>query len=119
MTRFLVCVALLAVAAGYVVGAQERTDLTTPIAKPAISSYQIQSLLLEPLANRITVDLLANNGEHVLKVYNQDTTPTGASLLSSLNTSNNSGVNPSLVKKVFNRLIADGVITGTVAGTPQ
>lgn len=42
-----------------------------------------------------------------------------AALLSALNTSNNSGANPSLIKRVYNRLITDAVIVGTVNGTPQ
>jgi len=98
--------------------AQERADLTTPVTRPAVTNYRIQSLLIEPIAGRITVDLLADNGEHVVKVYNQDTTPTGAALISTLNTSNNSA-GTSLVRRVFNRLITDGVIVGTVSGTPQ
>jgi hypothetical protein len=43
--------------------------------------------------------------------------PSGATLLNALNTANLS--TNSLVKRIFNRLVADGYISGTVSGTPD
>lgn len=103
--------------------AQEAVTLATPIVKPSIASCALDYLVLDPdmaaPANARIMAVLVCGTDTVQKVYDATTTPTGASLLSSLNTSNNSGANPSLIKKVYTRLIADGVITGTVAGTPQ
>lgn len=103
--------------------AQEAVTLTSPIVKPSIASCALDYLVLDPdlvtPANAQIMAVLQCGTDTVQKVYNGSTTPTGASLLSTLNTSNNSAGNTSLIKKVYNRLIADGVITGTVAGTPQ
>lgn len=99
--------------------AQEKITLTVPIAKLATSDCALDYLVLDVGNARITAYLKCNNGDMVSKVYDSATTPTGATLLSTLNTSNNSGANPSLIKKVYTRLTLDGVLTGTVSGTPQ
>lgn len=102
-------------------GAQERVDLTTPIVKTSTQNCQLDELHfsnLSVVANaRIDVVLLCNNSDKVTKTYNQHTSPTAASLVTTLNTANNSTT--SLIKRVYNRLITDGVITGTVSGSPQ
>lgn len=113
---FLSLAVALAFAAG--IGAQEIVTLTTPIVPPTNSTCRLERLTLEPLAGRIYVQTLGTNGEGLSKVYDSTTTPTGASLLSVLNTSNNSA-GTSLIKRVYNRLITDGVCVGTVSGTPQ
>lgn len=103
--------------------AQEAVTLATPITKPSIASCALDYLVIDPdlttVANGRIMAVLQCGTDTVQKVYDASSTPTGASLLTSLNTSNNSGANTSLIKKVYTRLIADGVITGTVAGTPQ
>lgn len=99
--------------------AQESVTLNTPIVKTATSSCALDYMNLDVGNSRILVALKCNNGDVITKVYDSTTTPTGASLLSALNTSNNSGANPSLIRRVYSRLIADNVIVGTVSGTPQ
>lgn len=99
--------------------AQEAVTLTVPIVKTATSACSLDSLLLDIPRGRIVASLTCNNGDTVIKQYDQFSAPTGASLLTTLNRSNNSVGNPSLIAKVYNRLIADGVIAGTVGGTPQ
>jgi len=47
--------------------------------------------------------------------YNSSTTPTGASLIVSLNKQNLSTI--SLEKRILNQLVASGFITGAVSGT--
>lgn len=94
----------------------EQIDLTTPEAKPANPSYHLERLTLDIDAGTIHVQLKGANGEALSKVYDKSTTPTGAALLSALNTSNNSTT--SLIKRVYQRLTADGVIAGTISGTP-
>lgn len=95
----------------------ESVDLTAPIAKPSITNYALDYLTLDVGNSSILVVLKGNTGDTIQKVYNSTTTPTGASLLSALNTSNNSTT--SLIKRVYNRLISDGVLVGSVSGSPQ
>lgn len=102
--------------------AQELVTLTVPIAKTATSSCQLDDLDLDvdlaTFANsRIVVSLTCNNGDRITKQYDQFSTPTGAALLTSLNRGN--FTTNSLIKAVYNRLTADGVISGTVSGVPQ
>ncbi len=97
--------------------AQERVDLSVPETK-SNTSYHVQRLTLDLDASTIMVELKGVNGEALTKIYNQNSTPTGAALLSSLNVSNNSA-GTSLIKRVYNRLLADGVVAGMVSGTPQ
>lgn len=97
----------------------ESVDLTAPVARPSITNYALDYLTLDVGTSTILVVLKSNAGDTIQKVYNSTTNPTGAALLSSLNTSNNSGANPSLIKKVYNRLLADGVLVGNVNGSPQ
>jgi hypothetical protein len=104
------------------VPAQERLNITVPIAKPSTANCTLDYLTIDPevplSASRILVVLACNNGDVVQKVYDATTTPTGAALITTLNVSNNS-TGTSLVRRVYNRLIADGVLAGTVSGTPQ
>jgi hypothetical protein len=113
--RLLLIVALLSL--GFAAGAQEIHTLTTP-ATLTTTTYSLNYVGLDVANNRIRVELVSNTGALVSKVYDNSTTPTGATLLHTLNTANFS-VN-SLVKGIFIRLIADGVIpAGSVSGTPQ
>lgn len=114
-------IALALIGIGLLAGttlAQERVDLTAPIAKVSTQNCALDYFVIDVGNSRIKVDLKCNNGDLVSKTYDASTTPTGASLLSSLNTSNNSA-GTSLIRRVYNRLTADGVITGSVSGTPQ
>jgi predicted anti-sigma-YlaC factor YlaD len=111
---------LIVICAGLLTGyaaAQEIHTLTTP-ATVTTSTYALRYVGLDVAGNRIVVEAVSNTGVVVSKTYDSSTSPTGATLLHSLNTANFT-VN-SLVKAVFNRLIADGVIpAGSVSGTPQ
>jgi len=99
--------------------AQEVVTLTTPIAKPTATNCTLDQLLIDVKGKRIVVEVSYSNGDTVSKQYDAFTTPTGASLLTTLNRSNNSVGNTSLVNKVFIRLGLDGICVGTVGGTPQ
>lgn len=97
---------------------QELVSLTTPVTYINTSQYHLSSLLLDVDNLQITATLVAPSpAAPIIKSYTSRTNPTGATLLHSLNTSNFT-VN-SLIKTVYNRLITDSVITGTVSGTPQ
>ena len=97
---------------------QETVTLTAPIVKPATSSCALDTVLLDVKGARILVTLACNNGDTLTKQYDSFTTPTGAALLSTLNVSANSAGN-SLIRKVYARLIADGVVVGSVTGIAQ
>jgi hypothetical protein len=96
---------------------QERVNLTNPIAKPSISNYTISYLALDWSNQRVTIELLANNGERLSKVYDSTTNPTGNTIMTGLNTANLT--TRSLNQRVFDRLIQDKVIEGTVTGVSQ
>lgn len=96
----------------------ERVDLTAAETKPNCTFYELERLTIDVKQKSIAAQLLGTNGESKSVVYNSTTSPTGASLLSTLNTSNNSA-GTSLIKRVYNRLIADGVLVGSVSGSPD
>jgi hypothetical protein len=109
----IVCVGLLT---GYA-AAQEIHTLSSPVSVTT-TTYSLSYLGLDVVNNRIVAQVTSNTGVTVSKTYDATTSPTGATLLHSLNTSN--FTTTSLVKAVYNRLIADGVIpAGSVSGTPQ
>jgi hypothetical protein len=107
---------VLALLVPVVVPAQEVVTLTAPIVKSA-SGCTLDTLVLDVTRSRIVVLLTCAGGDPIGKTYDSFTTPTGATLLHSINSGNFSA--SSLVKAVYTRLIADGVITGTVGGIPQ
>lgn len=115
MNRILLALAFV-VAALAGIAAQELVTLTSPVVTTK-STVHVSYIGFAIDAGTIIVELKDNNGVITAKVYDATTTPTGASLLTTVNTSDNRTV--SLIKKVYNRLIADGVITGSVSGTPQ
>ena len=92
----------------------ERVDLTVSQTKTT-TNYQLRHLSLNIISKQIAVELVSDTGGVITKVYDSTTTPTGATLLSQINASDNRTV--SMVRKVYNRLVADGVLAGTVSGT--
>lgn len=96
--------------------AQEAVTLTAPVVKTA-TTCALDSVFIDIKNLRILATLEMNTGDTLTKQYDSTTTPTGASLLTSLNRGNFS-VN-SLIKAVHNRLILDGVCVGTITGSPQ
>jgi hypothetical protein len=106
----------LVVFAGFALGltAQERISLTTPIPQPAqVVGYTVSALLLkwEPTP-QIVVTLRGEDGKYTDQVYEGATATT---LMTALNKANLS--TRSLNQRIFDRLIADGRIAGTVAGS--
>lgn len=107
--------------------ADERLTLETPIAKATVA-WRVRTLTLErglqhdaegevvndPTGSFIEVLLIGEDGErkqHRWRGADAD------AMIVALNKANLSTT--SLTKRIFNRLIADGVIAGTVAGTPE
>src|SRR2546423_613325 len=115
MRRLVLLVALLIAVP---VLAQEAVTLTTPITKPSITTYQVATVLIDLQRSAIVATLTGSNGETLVKTYDAGTTPTGATLLHSLNIGNFSGAT-SLIHAVYNRLNTDGIVVGAVSGVPQ
>ena len=99
------------------VSAAETTTLTTPVTRPSQTACRVDRITLDITAKTIYIQVLGNNDEATSKVYDATTTPTGQTLLTSLNTANLTS--NSLLKRVLNRLSTDGVCVGTVTGTPE
>jgi hypothetical protein len=107
---------MLAVAATFVLGlaAQERLALTTPKPQPAqVTGYSVSALLLkwEPTP-QIVITLKGEDGAYTDQVYEGATATTLLIQLNKVNLSTRS-----LNQRIFDRLIADGRIVGTVAGS--
>ena len=98
--------------------AQERATLTSPLTHPSDTYCDLSSVTITMNPATISASLVCEQGTTLLKTYNSTTTPTGATLLHSLNIGNFSGAT-SMIHSVYNRLITDGVIAGTISGTPQ
>lgn len=101
----------------------EQLDLTSPYG-PQTSNWKIQAICLKrgyvpgtgfvPERSSIDVELVGENGQW----FTHRWTGTAAdALILALNKVDLSAV--SLQRRVFNRLVADGVFPGTVSGTPD
>ena len=96
----------------------EQVNLTAPITPPTLSNYKVEKLDLdlgqvEALAE-IFILLRGTNGGVFIYRYSGATART---LILQLNVVNLSTT--SLQKRILQRLIADGVLSGTITGTPD
>lgn len=88
----------------------EQIDLTAPV-----STFRVVRLSLEWDIQKIRIVLKsAATGDYIKFSYSGDTALT---LMNQLNTMNLTTT--SLHKRIINRLIADGLLAGTVSGTPD
>ena len=91
--------------------------LTTP-ATTSVTTYKVSSLLLDAEGERVEVIVKDNLGHVVRTLYHSTTTPTGRTLLITLNKANLS--TNSLQKRVLKQLASDGgVDAGTATGSPD
>lgn len=109
----------------------ESLTLTTPEAKPANPKYDIAGIRERwlPLGQEaIEIDLLGQNGEAKTVLYGPlgligptglivAGTPTGAALLKAQNKMNFSTI--SRQKRIYQQLTTDGVLVGSVTGSPD
>ena len=97
------------------VQAAEQVNLTVPITKPAINSYKIDSIVLNVTGATITIILIDPvSGEKPVFSYYGTTAMTLMNALNKVDLSTKS-----LQKRIFERLIADGKIAGTISGVPD
>lgn len=107
--------------------AQVSTALSAPVVEHASGvSMRVARLDLNRYQGRVEVTLMAWNGtafitttKPVEALYDSTTTPTGASLIISLNKANLSTAGNSLEARVLAQLITNGYITGTTSGIPE
>ena len=92
----------------------EVLNLTVPIVPSSISSYKVVFLQLDWGEKSILVKLRGTNGEQFSYSYNGDE---ANDLMVALNTVNLSTI--SLQRRIMQRLIADGVLVGSVSGSPD
>lgn len=104
----------------------ERVNLATPKAKPPGTAIELERLLIDLKAKSVFLQWLYDNGDAGSAAYPTPapvdaqgvaTQPTGAVLIAGLNVANLS--TRSLVRRIYERLLADGHLAGTVAGSPD
>ena len=96
----------------------EKFNLTIPVplTPPDKTHYALRYVRFDWDAKYIEIGLRDSAGRALTKVYDETTTPTGESLMMSLNKANLSS--SSLHRRIFTRLAADGVIeAGSTAET--
>lgn len=92
----------------------EVLDLTVPIVVPSITSYRVVRLTFDWEAAVISIGLRGPNGEFRDFAYNGEIATT---LMIALNKANLS--TQSLQRRVLARLVNDGLLAGTISGSPD
>jgi len=92
----------------------EQIDLTTPITQPSITNYRLNKLDLRWLDQHIRIELVADSGEVIEHSYDGDI---ARNLMIALNKMDLSV--KSLQRRVMEKLIADGIISGAISGAPD
>ena len=93
--------------------AGEQVDLDDPDqAKSGTSTYTISEFNMNWTQKRVVIVLLGSNGEQKTVVYDD-----AGDMIRALNKANLSV--KSLHRRVMERLLADGHLTGTISGTPD
>lgn len=99
----------------------EKLDLTAPVTKPALTDYRVERLTLHfnpPEGSSIYIQLLGTNGEAFSHAYvDAPGSPTATTLLIALNKMDLS--TQSLQRRILARLVADGVLAGSITGSPD
>lgn len=113
--------------------AQERLTLATPVSPPSVTDYQIAVVTLNRAQWIVSVALAPNTGgDRLLCTWSTTgglqglrcengfvnaAAPTGQTLLIALNRANLSVT--SLDRRIYNQLVTDGALAGSVTGAPQ
>ena len=92
----------------------EICELAAPVTPPTLSTYRVSALTLDWDATRIDIFLRGTNGEELRHGYSGTDARDMMTFLNRANLTENS-----LHKRILNRLITDGVINGTISGSPD
>lgn len=106
----------------------ETITLTAPETKPANPTYTIVGITEDWQAGSVEIRLIGANGETRTAFYGAQGligangqivsgSPTGATILKAQNKMNFSTT--SRVKRIYQQLLADGVLAGAVTGVPD
>lgn len=95
--------------------AEVLTLTSPPPQPPQLTSWRVAQLHLNWTGANITVVLIGNNNSETLTHTYTGTTAT--TFMNALNKANLSTT--SLHKRVIERLVTDGVIAGTISGSPD
>ena len=91
----------------------ERIDLTNPIVRPIVS-YSIAYLGFDWRNKRIAVEMIGDDGSPFNHTYEG---PIAETLMIQINKANNS--TKSMQRRVIEKLIADGFLSGSISGVPD
>ena len=95
------------------VWAAEQLDLAAPITPPSTTTYKVIFLSMQWPQGEVSITLADENGKTTGYSYNG---PEATSLMQMLNTANLSV--KSLQRRILEKLVNDGKLTGTVSGPP-
>jgi hypothetical protein len=93
----------------------ESLSLTVPVVPPTVSTYRVTSLTLNFGGQKISMELTGTNGE--ILIPPPIVGSTAVTLMVALNKANLSV--KSLQRRILERLVADGVLAGTINGSPD
>lgn len=92
----------------------ELLTLTAPLVPPSVTDYRVTGLSLNFGGQKITIQLTGTNGE---TLQHSIVGSTAIDLMVALNKANLA--TKSLQRRVLERLVADGVLAGTISGSPD
>ena len=110
-----------------VASAQEVITLTTPVTKPSQTTVKIDWFRVDVINRTVEIRFIGENGEAGSAVFPTPAVigplgvllPTGQSVISQMNTANNS-TGTSMAKKLLQLIQTHGFVgAGNVTGTPQ
>lgn len=92
----------------------EILTLTAPVVPPSVTTYRVTGLSLNFGGEKITIELTGTNGE---KWQHSIVGSTAVTLMVALNKANLS--TKSLQRRILERLVVDGVLSGSISGSPD
>lgn len=92
----------------------ELITLTTPIVPPSVTTYRVTYLAFDWDNPSITIGLRGTNGERLNHSYSSSNATAMMTQLNKANLTSNS-----LHRRVISQLVSDGVLAGTISGSPD
>lgn len=89
----------------------EQITLAAPVNRPSVTDYRIGYFAIDVTHQRLIVELVANDETRLMHVWEE-----AGALIGALNVANLT--QKSLERRIYEKLIADGVLAGTVSGSP-
>lgn len=102
--------------------AQEQLDLTTsiPAEAPQVDAYKVARIILDRLNKSIEIQVWDGLNRSTLKPFNlNDQDHNAFTLMKQLNNGTIDLSTQSLEKRILNKLVSEGFLSGTISGTPD